>query len=111
MLGRSVGLTDDKIANLATRTPPVGVYSEGERVAIEYARVITNMGGIDDEQYAALRAHYSPAEIVEMCFVVGLSNLVNRFHATFRTELDASTKDAIAGVCPLPVPPVDRQGD
>jgi alkylhydroperoxidase family enzyme len=108
MLGRSVGLTEEKIAGLASAELPAGVYSEAERVAIVYARVITRMGGVGDEQYADLSAYYSPAEIIELCFVVSLSNLVNRFHATFRTELDPSTVDAVATSCPLPLPPVER---
>jgi hypothetical protein len=41
---------------------------------------------------------------VELCFVVGLSNLVNRFHATFHTALDDSTRDALAGDSPIALP-------
>src|SRR4029077_3658335 len=107
-LGRSVGLTEEKIAGLADADLPEDLYNDAERVAIRYARVITRMGAIDNELYAELSAHYSAPEIIEMCFVVGLSNLVNRFHATFRTELDASTAEAAAASCPLPLPPVER---
>lgn len=42
---------------------------------------------------------------MDLCFTVGLSNLVNRFHATFLTDVDESTLEEIAGTsCPLPLP-------
>jgi hypothetical protein len=47
---------------------------------------------------------------MDICLTVGLSNMVNRFHATFQTDLDDTTiaaieaGDAIAGVCAIPRP-------
>ena len=49
------------------------------------------MEPIDDDLYAELERHYPTAQIMELCFTVGLSNIVNRFHATFRTDLDDDT--------------------
>jgi hypothetical protein len=46
----------------------------------------------------------------DICLTVGLSNMVNRFHATFQTDVDEATiaaveaGDAIAGVCATPIP-------
>ena len=34
---------------------------------------------------------------MELCFEVGLAGTVNRFHATFLTDLDAET-----AACPIP---------
>lgn len=57
-----------------------------------------------------MKAHFTDGQIVDICLTVGLSNMVNRFHATFRTDVDAETLatvaegDAVAGVCPLPRP-------
>ncbi len=62
------------------------------------------MDAIDDATYAALREHFHETQIIEICFTVGLSNLINRFHATFLTELDAATQQALAPSCPLPFP-------
>lgn len=52
---------------------------------------------IDDELYAALEASFSRAQIMELCLEVGLAGTVNRFHATFLTDLDAET-----AACPIP---------
>jgi len=55
--------------------------------------------------YGDLRRQFSDEEIIDLCFVIGLSNLVNRFHATFLTDLDDRTTQALGGSCPLSVPP------
>jgi hypothetical protein len=34
-----------------------------------------------------------------------LSNEVNRFHATFLTDVDPAITDALEVSCPLPLPP------
>ena len=44
------------------------------------------------------------------CLTVGLSNMINRFHATFRTDVDtvmlrgAEAGDTAAGSCPIARP-------
>ncbi len=35
-----------------------------------------------------------------------MSNVINRFHATFRAEVDAQTREALAPACPLAYPNV-----
>ena len=68
------------------------------------------MEAIDDATYAALREHFDETQIIEICFTVGLSNLINRFHATFLTELDATTQQALAPSCPLSFPVLEDHG-
>ena len=89
---------------------PEGVYDPAEAAIVRYAQKSTRMQPIDDRTYADLKAHFSDQQIIDICMTVGLSNLVNRFHATFQTDLDAVTTaeaeagDAAAGSCPLPRP-------
>ena len=89
---------------------PEGVYDAAEAAVIRYARKATGMEVIDDATYGALAAHFSTQQIMDICMTVGLSNMVNRFHATFRTDLDPATTegveagDRIAGSCPIPRP-------
>ena len=51
---------------------------------------------------------------MDICLTAGLSNLVNRFHATFLTDLGESTiteveaADQIVVSCPIPRPKPPR---
>ena len=62
------------------------------------------MESIDDSLYDRLRCHLSVEQVMELCFTVGVANVINRFHATFRTDLDAATREEL-GDAPLPLPP------
>ena len=90
--------------------PPADVYEPAEAAIVAYAQKSTRLEPIDDETYGALARHFSKEQIIDICLTVGLSNMVNRFHATFRTDVDAETLaevaagDATAGTCPLPRP-------
>ena len=89
---------------------PEGIYDAAEAAIVRYAQKSTRLEPIDDATYGGLAAHFTKAQIIDICLTVGLSNLVNRFHATFQTDVDADTLaevergDAIAGTCAIPVP-------
>jgi len=106
MLGRSVGLTEAQLAHLGDDPLPDGVYSPSEAAIVRYARQSTLHITISDELYAELARHFTRAQIIDICLVVGQSNVVNRFHATFLTDVDPSTIETISatGACPLPLP-------
>ncbi len=96
--------------HLADDALPEGVYDAAEAAIVRYAQKSTRLEPIDDATYGALAAHFSPRQIIDICMTVGLSNMVNRFHATFQTDVDEATLaaveagDAIAGVCAIPIP-------
>jgi alkylhydroperoxidase family enzyme len=104
LLGRAAGLTEEKLAHLADDPLPDGVYEADEAAIVRYAQASTRMEAITDEIYNELRTHFSEKQIIEICFTIGMSNTINRFHATFLTELDPSTKDAVEATCPIPFP-------
>ena len=89
---------------------PDGVYTPAEAAIVRYAQKSTRLEPIDDDLYAELTKHFSKEQLVDMCLTVGLSNMINRFHATFRTDVDdvtmneAEAGDALHGACPLPRP-------
>jgi hypothetical protein len=89
---------------------PHGVYDAPQAAIIRYAQKSTRLEPIDDTIYGDLAKHFSTQQIIDICLTVGLSNMVNRFHATFQTDVDAATMaeieagDAIAGVCAIPIP-------
>jgi alkylhydroperoxidase family enzyme len=103
VLGRSAGLNEDKISHIGDDPLPDDVYGEDELAVIEYAQRSTRMEPIDDRLYRRLEAHFSREQIIEICFTVGLSNVINRFHATFLTEVDPETNEVLAPSCPLPM--------
>jgi alkylhydroperoxidase family enzyme len=105
MLGRSVGLTEEKIAHLGDDPLPDGVYEPAEAAIVRYSQASTRLRPITDDLYGQLARHFDTKQIIELCATVGLSNQVNRFHATFLTDLDATIRDAIGDACPLRLPP------
>jgi len=109
LLGRAVGLPEAKIAHLRDEPLPEDVYSDVERTVVRYARASTRMERIDDDLFAELTSHFELTAVIELCFVVGLSNVVNRFHATFHTDVDDATRAALAGGAPVPLPPEPRR--
>jgi alkylhydroperoxidase family enzyme len=104
LLGRAAGISEDKLAHLGDDPLPAGLYSDEELAIVRYSRTSTLMLPIDDELYESLARHFEEPQIVELCFVVGLSNQVNRFHATFHTPLDDTTRAELHDSCPLPIP-------
>ena len=98
------------MAHLAADPLPPSLYSPPQEAIIRYAQKSTRLQPIDDETYANLARYFSAQQIIDITLTVGLSNMINRFHATFHTDLDADTVrdaeagDVIAGACPIPRP-------
>ena len=98
------------MAHLADDPLPASVYDPAEQAIIRYAQKSTRLEPIDGDTYGALARQFSPQQIIDITLTVGLSNMVNRFHATFQTDLDEATTaeaevgDRLAGACPIPRP-------
>jgi alkylhydroperoxidase family enzyme len=104
LLGRAAGLTEEKLAHLGDDPLPDGVYEPDEAAIVRYAQRATRMETIDDETYGDLARFFDAQQLIEICFTVGLSNMINRFHATFSTELDPIIRAAVGDACPLSFP-------
>jgi alkylhydroperoxidase family enzyme len=109
LLGRAAGLTEEKLAHLGDDPLPDGIYEPDEAAIVRYAQRSTRLDPIDDAAYADLAQHFDTRQLIEICFTVGLSNMINRFHATFRTDLDPFIRDAVGDACPLAFPEVDAR--
>jgi alkylhydroperoxidase family enzyme len=109
LLGRAAGLTEDKLAHLGDDPLPEGLYEPDEAAIVRYAQRCTRMDAIDDATYGDLAEHFRPEQIIEICFTVGMSNMINRFHATFLTEVDPQTQEALAPACPLAYPDIPEE--
>ncbi len=102
MLGRSVGLSNDEMAAMADgATSPL--FDETDRLVLRYAEVLTRENTVDDTLYAQLAERFPREALVKLCFTVGLAALVNRVHATFRTDVDVDTTAQVGEVplCPI----------
>jgi alkylhydroperoxidase family enzyme len=108
VLGRSAGLNEAQLAHIADEPLPPGVYSDEEAAIVRYARISTRSQSIDDALYAELSRFLSTEQLIELCFTVGVANVINRFHATFLTDVDPDTTHALGDSCPLPLPEPPR---
>ncbi len=66
---------------------------------------------MDDEKYGALEEHYAREQSMEVWARVGVANMmINRFHATFHTDVDeeimaaVAAGDRAAGACAIALP-------
>jgi AhpD family alkylhydroperoxidase len=84
---RHHGETEQRLYVLtAWRESPL--YSPRERAALAWTECLTNVAteGAPDDAYAALEAHFSPKEIVEVSILIGLINLWNRLAIGMRAQ-------------------------
>jgi len=104
LLGRAAGLTEQKLAHLGDDPLPDDVYEPDEAAIVRYAQRSTRLDKIDADTYNELARFFDTQQIIEICFTVGVSNMINRFHATFSTELDPIIRAAVGDACPLAYP-------
>jgi alkylhydroperoxidase family enzyme len=63
------------------------LFSEEERLALDYAERITITGGrVDDELFARLKAKFSEAQIVELTAAVAVENFRSKFNPPLGIE-------------------------
>jgi alkylhydroperoxidase family enzyme len=61
------------------------LFTEAERVALEYADAITDTRrDVDDELFARLKRHYDDDTIAELTMTIAWENASSRFNRAFR---------------------------
>jgi alkylhydroperoxidase family enzyme len=76
----------DKVAELLTWRDSK-LFSEAERVALEYAERITYTDrSVDDAFFTRLKEHYTEAQIVELTVVVAFENFRSKFNPPLGIE-------------------------
>jgi len=71
------------------------LFSEAERAALKVAQCAAQVpNAVTDDDFAALKKHYSDAQIVDIVAVIALFGFLNRFNDTMATELEASPIEA-----------------
>ena len=82
--GSKLGVSTEKIEALNEyATSPL--FSDGEKVALEYADAITDTHrDVDDELFARLQRHYDDDTIAELTMIIAWQNASSRFNHAFR---------------------------
>lgn len=63
------------------------LFSESERVALEYAEAVTYTDHqVDDALFARVKAHFTEAQIVELTAAIALENFRSKFNPTLGVE-------------------------
>jgi alkylhydroperoxidase family enzyme len=76
----------DKVADVLTWRESK-LFSEQERVALEYAEAITYTDRqVDDALFAEVKKHFTEAQIVELTAAIALENFRSKFNPTLGVE-------------------------
>ncbi len=76
----------DKVADVLTwRDSPL--FSESERVALEYAEAVTYTDRhVDDALFAKVKAHFTEPQIVELTAAIAFENFRSKMNPTLGVE-------------------------
>jgi alkylhydroperoxidase family enzyme len=89
-LGMEAGLTAEEIAAVQSadfRESPL--LSEPQKTAVAWAEAVTQFAARDDDElFAAMRAHFSDQQIVELTVLVGMWNWSNRLTEALHVVLE-----------------------
>ena len=93
---------DDEIAGMADADASPR-FDATDRLVLRYAEALTRENRVGDGLYAELAERFPREQLIELCFTVAMAALVNRVHATFRTDVDESTRASVgdAPFCPI----------
>ena len=83
-MGSRLGVSTDKLEALNdyAKSP---LFSEAEKVALEYADTITDTRrDVDDQLFARVQRHYDDDTIAEMTMIIAWENASSRFNRAFR---------------------------
>lgn len=83
-MGSRNGVSREKIEALHdyAKSP---LFTDAEKVALEYADAITvTRRDVDDELFALMRGHYDDDTIAELTMIIAWENASSRFNRVFR---------------------------
>ena len=76
----------DKVAEVLTWRDST-LFSESERVALEYAEAVTYTDRqVDDALFAAVKKHFTEPQIVELTAAIAFENFRSKFNPTLGVE-------------------------
>jgi AhpD family alkylhydroperoxidase len=80
------GVPNEKLVLLPVWREAQELFSEQERAALAWCETVTNVAqtAIPDEDYEAVKLHFSEKELVNLTMAIGLMNTYNRLAISFR---------------------------
>ncbi|WP_298019338.1 carboxymuconolactone decarboxylase family protein [uncultured Castellaniella sp.] len=82
------GLRQDQLDALALPAPPSGVFDPRQAAVLDYADAMTRSVQVPDAVFAAVRAFFSEAELVELTATIAAYNMVSRFLEALQVHSD-----------------------
>jgi len=80
-----LGVPPEKIEAVLKDYANSPLFTEAEKVALEYADAMTDTSrDVDDELFARLRKHYDDDTIAELTMTIAWENASSRFNRAFR---------------------------
>jgi alkylhydroperoxidase family enzyme len=84
-VGSRNGVSTEKLKALLGDFGKSPLFSDAEKVALEYADAMTDTHrDVDDELFARLRGHYDDDTIAELTMIIAWENSSSRFNRAFR---------------------------
>jgi hypothetical protein len=105
VLGRSAGISDEQMAHVLDDPLPADLFTPAQAAIVVFCRKSTRMEPIDSATWDALTEHFDTRQALEIVFTCGLNQVISRFHAAVRTDVDEETSAALADSCPVHLPP------
>ena len=83
-MGSRLGVSTEKLEALNDYAQS-SLFSDAEKVALEYADAITDTRrDVDDELFARVQQHYDDDTIAELTMIISWENASSRFNRAFR---------------------------
>lgn len=90
-IGRDVGMSDDLIARVK-EGPGAGGFSELEQLVMNFTDDVVLNVRASDENFNALRKHFSDQEMQELTLTIGFYMMTSRFLETFDVDIEEPGK-------------------
>lgn len=91
-----VGCAEEQLEALKTGGRPAGVFSPVEIAVLDFTEDLTAHTRVSDASLAALRAHLSDREVIELIIAVSYYSMMANITESTRTPVDAADGIAIA---------------
>jgi alkylhydroperoxidase family enzyme len=75
------------------------LFDAKQRAMLAYVEQVTHGGDVDDATFAALAAHFSPREIVEITYAVTRYYSTGLLTRALRIEIETDGRQTVAGTC------------